>query len=260
MPSAIYHVHSPEDQWARMWTNCDLDREIALCGKRELAAHVLPVLRMFDNPRVVEAGCGVGSWVLYLQQQGFNNIIGVDNYVPALKQLEARGGRAVDGDIRSLPFDDNSVDVCLSLGVVEHFPEGPDALLREMARILVPGGYMFVTVPYYNPIRRLAIHPLRSTYIRLKRMQQRFNEYRFGDREFSGLCRTAGFEVLRCTTDDYVPNNLSLGLHTDFPFLRSGTFGELNKLGAIMCGALRSLNPWLISGGVLVIARKLESK
>jgi hypothetical protein len=44
MPSAIHHVHSPEEQWSNMWANCDLDREIALCGKRELAAHVLGVL------------------------------------------------------------------------------------------------------------------------------------------------------------------------------------------------------------------------
>jgi SAM-dependent methyltransferase len=260
MSSAIYHVHSPEEQWSNMWANCDLDREITLCGKRELAAHVLPVLRTFDNPRVVEAGCGVGSWVLYLQQQGFNNIVGVDNYVPALKQLEARGGRALSSDVRHLPFDDNSVDICLSLGVVEHFPEGPDTLLREMARILAPGGYMFITVPYYNVMRRLFTHPLRSAYIRLKRLERRFNEYRFGDREFSDLCRNAGFEVLQCTTDDYSSKDLSLGLHTDFPFLRRGTFGELNRAGTVLCGAMRSLSPWLISGGILVIARKPRSK
>jgi SAM-dependent methyltransferase len=165
MPSAIYHVHPPEQQWSNMWANCDLDGEIELCGKRELAQHVLPVLRTFKDPRIVEAGCGTGSWVLYLHQQGFPDVIGVDNYAPALRQLEARGGRAVEGDVRHLPFEDNSVDVCLSLGVVEHFVEGPEALLREMGRILAPGGYMFVTVPYYNPIRMFITHPLRSTYI-----------------------------------------------------------------------------------------------
>jgi SAM-dependent methyltransferase len=239
-----------------MWANCDLDREIALCGKRELATHVLPILRTFDNPRIVEAGCGVGSWVLYLRNQGYKDVIGVDNYVPALEQLEARGGRALEGDVRHLPFDDNSVDVCLSLGVVEHFPEGPDALLREMERILVPGGYMFVTVPYYNWVRRLVTHPLRSTYIRLKGIQRRFNEYRFRSGEFANLCRNSGFEVLSCTTDDYVPKELSFGLHTDFPVLRSGTFGELNKVGTAICSTVRSVNPWLISGGILAIARK----
>jgi SAM-dependent methyltransferase len=256
MPSAIHHVHSPEEQWSNMWANCDLDREIALCGKRELAAHVLGVLRNIDNPRVVESGCGTGSWVLYLQQQGIKNVVGVDNYVPALAQLEARGGRAVEGDVRKLPFEDNSVDVCMSLGVVEHFPEGPDALLREMERILTPGGYLFVTVPYYNWVRRLVTHPLRSTYIALKGIQRRFNEYRFRTSEFTDVCRSSGFEVLTCTTDDYLPNNLSFGLATDFPPLRKGTSGELNALGTLVCGAARSLNRWLITGGMLVIARK----
>ena len=52
-----------------MWANCDLDREIALCDKREVAAHVLSVLRSIDNPRVVESGCGTGSWVLYVHDK-----------------------------------------------------------------------------------------------------------------------------------------------------------------------------------------------
>jgi SAM-dependent methyltransferase len=260
MPSAIYHVYPPEEQWSNMWAKCDLDREIKLCGKRELAGHLLPVLRTFNKPSIVESGCGSGSWVLYLQRNGFEDVIGVDNYVPALQQLEARGGRAVEGDVRHLPFEDQSIDVCLSLGVVEHFPEGPGALLREMARILVPGGYMFVTVPYYNWVRRLITHPLRSAYIYLKGIPQRFNEYRFRDREFADLCRNSGFEVISCTTDDYLPNELSFGLHTDFPFLRAGTSGELNGIGTVMCSTLRKVSPWLISGGVLVIARKLESK
>lgn len=256
MPSAIHHVHSPEEQWSNMWAKCDLDREIALCSKRELATHVLDVLRNIDSPRVVESGCGTGSWVLYLHQQGIKDVVGVDNYVPALKQLEARGGHAVEGDVRQLPFDDSSVDACLSLGVVEHFPEGPDALIREMWRILAPGGYMFVTVPYYNWIRRLISHPLRSTYIGLKGIQRRFNEYRFRTGEFTDICRTSGFEVLKCTTDDYVPKNLSFGLATDFPPLRKGTSGELNALGTAVCSVARSVSPWLITGGMLVIARK----
>jgi hypothetical protein len=101
---------------------------------------------------------------------------------------------------------------------------------------------------------------LRSTYIRLKRIERRFNEYRFRTQEFTDLCRNSGFEVLLCTTDDYVPKELSFGLHTDFPLLRAGTSGKLNKTGTVMCGMLRSVSPWLISGGILAIARKLDSE
>jgi SAM-dependent methyltransferase len=239
-----------------MWASCDVDREIELCGKRELAAHLLTVLRTLDNPFIVESGCGVGAWVIYLQQQGFGNVVGVDNHVPALRELEARGGRAIEGDVRSLPFGDDSVDVCISLGVVEHFPENPSALIREMARILVPGGYMFLTVPYYTWVRRFLAHPMRAMYIRLKGIPRQFAEYRFRSWEIADFCRSSGFEVLRSTTDDYVPKKFSLGLSIDFPFLREGKTGELNWIGSMICGSLRGLNPWVTTGGVLIIARK----
>jgi SAM-dependent methyltransferase len=258
MPSTIHHVYSPEQFWSTMWANCDVDHEIALCDKRELAVDVLSVLRTLNNPLIVEAGCGVGAWVLYLQHQGFS-VIGVDNYLPAVEQLQARGGRAVEGDVQALPFADNSVDVCLSLGVVEHFPENPSACLREMARVLVPGGYMFLTVPYLNWMRRLVTHPLRSTYIRLKGIPPRFSEYRFRDWEIGAFCRDSGFDVVRFSTDDYVPKDMSLALYADFPPLRSGKSDELNWVGALLCRTLRSLSPWLISGGVLVIARKRDT-
>lgn len=257
MPSAIYHVHPPEQQWSAMWEDCNIDREVELCSKRELSVHLISVLRTLNDPLIVESGCGIGAWVLYLQQQGFGRVIGVDNYAPALRQMEARGGHGVEADVRHLPFDDDSVDVCLSLGVVEHFPENPSALLREMARILVPGGYMFLTVPYYTWVRRFVAHPLRSIYIRLKRIPKQFAEYRFRDWEIAGFCRRAGFEVLRCTTDDYLTDELSLGLAMDFPNLRAGKSGELNWIGTLICKIARGLSPWLTTGGVLVVARKM---
>ena len=53
-----------------------------------------------------------------------------------------------------------------------------------------------------------------------------------------------------------MPRNLSFGLATDFPVLRKGTSGELNALGTAICAVARRVNPWLITGGMLVIARK----
>ncbi len=256
MPAPIYHVYPPDQYWSGMWADCDVDREIALCGKRELAAELLSVLRTLNNPKIVEAGCGVGAWVLYLQQQGFTNIVGVDNYAPVLQQLEARGGKGVEGDVQHLPFRDESVDVCLSFGVVEHFPDNPSACLAEIARILVPGGYLFLTVPYLNWMRRLVTHPLRSAYIWLRRIPRRFSEYRFRDWEIVEFCRASGFEVSHCTTDEYLPKDMSLGLYADFPPLRGGRSDELNMTGAAISKALRTVNPWLVSGGVLIIARK----
>jgi SAM-dependent methyltransferase len=264
LPSALYQtkppdIQPPDEVWARHWAHCDIDREIEMCGKREIVAPMLSILRTLKDPRVVDCGCGAGIWIQYFQQQGIKNITGIDSFAPALRQLEKRGGHAIEGDILRLPFDKESVDVCLSFGVVEHFPENPTACLREMERILAPGGYLFLTVPYYSWVRRLIAHPVRWAYIRLKRVPLQFFEYRFRDWEIINFCSESGFEVLSCTTDDFLPDNMSMGLWLDIPFLRSGKMGELSRMGVVFCKLLRRLNPWLISAGILIIARKPKS-
>ena len=118
---------------------------------------------------------------------------------------------------------------------------------------------MFLTVPYDSWVRRLVAHPVRSLYAQFKRAPRQFFEYRFRDWEIINFCRQNGFEVLSCATDDYLPKEMSQGLWLDIPFFRGGKLGELNRMGATVCKVLRGLSPWLITSGVLVIARKPET-
>jgi SAM-dependent methyltransferase len=245
-----------EDVWAKHWAACNIDRELEMCAKREISPQIISILKTLNNPLIVDAGCGVGTWMQYFRNQGFNNIVGVDSFVPALKVLTERGGRGVEGDVRHLPFENESVDAFLSFGVIEHFPENPTGCLREMERVLAPGGYLFLTVPLNSWMRRLVAHPVRNIYRRLRRANKVFFEYRFTASEITDFCRASGFEVLKCMTDDYGLSDLSLGLWLDIPVLRNGEPGELNQMGVLLSKMFRRLSPWFISSGVFVIGRK----
>jgi SAM-dependent methyltransferase len=58
------------------------------------------------------------------------------------------------GDGRALPFDDASFDHAYSISVLEHIErDGAAAALRELARVVKPGGRVLVTLPYASAYR-----------------------------------------------------------------------------------------------------------
>ncbi len=57
-------------------------------------------------------------------------------------------------DGRSLTYADNSFDAAYSISVLEHIPDGGDSLaLKELIRVVRPGGRIVVTVPYDDQYR-----------------------------------------------------------------------------------------------------------
>jgi SAM-dependent methyltransferase len=57
-------------------------------------------------------------------------------------------------DGRALPFEDGTFGRAYSISVVEHIPEGGDEeALRELARVVEPGGRILLTVPYAETYR-----------------------------------------------------------------------------------------------------------
>jgi len=59
------------------------------------------------------------------------------------------------GDIHHLPLADNSIDAIICIAVLEHVEE-PHQAVREMYRVLKPGGMAYIYVPflyYYHPLK-----------------------------------------------------------------------------------------------------------
>jgi SAM-dependent methyltransferase len=113
------------------------------------------MLRAFLAPApsdvVVDLGCGSGRALLW-NRDWQAAAIGVD--IAPFFAREARDRiDLVIGDLRRLPFADGTFTRAFSLDVLEHL--SPDALqdmLREAARVLAPGGRLFV----YTHVRRNA--------------------------------------------------------------------------------------------------------
>lgn len=97
--------------------------------------------------RVLEIGSGRGSMLRWLLEQG-TTAQGVE-----IDQALIDEGRAAHGDLPithvtgvTLPLPDASVDVVVSFDVFEHIPDS-DAHLREVRRVLRPGGWYLLQTP-----------------------------------------------------------------------------------------------------------------
>lgn len=99
------------------------------------------------RPRILDVGCGTGANLQMLE--GFGAAEGVDVSAEALDFCRARGlGKVRQGAAESLPYEEAQFDLVTGLDVVEHLDDDV-AGLREMFRVLRPGGRVLLFVPAF---------------------------------------------------------------------------------------------------------------
>jgi SAM-dependent methyltransferase len=137
------------------------------------------------GPRVLDGGAGQGSMSARLERLGFE-VTSSDASGAAVEVLRERlAGDVVEASLTELPFEDASFDGAVLGEVLEHVEDDQGAL-REIARVLRPGGVLALSVPadpdLYGPSDEWAGHVRRYTRDALLR-----------------VCEGAGLEVRRCS-------------------------------------------------------------
>lgn len=159
-------------------------------------------LSELEGRTVVEAACGRGQFLAWLKKNGAR-AVGLDLSLGALRIAQTRMGRnggeatLLCGDAQALPLRTGSADLVVSCETLEHVPE-PRACLRELRRVLRPGGKLILTTENY-----LNIWGLYRLYIAIRRRRynsgdcpQPIENWMFspGTRR---MVRQAGFRIVR---------------------------------------------------------------
>ena len=156
-------------------------------GRRRIIASFIERIcgEVKDRPaRILDVGCGTGANLLLLSKYG--DAEGVDISDDALAFCRKRGLQKVKkGAAEELPYSDSEFDLITALDVVEHLDDDL-AGLKEMRRVLRPGGRVFLFVP---------------TFMFLWGIQDDVSNHRRRYRlpELRRVLERAGFEIERTT-------------------------------------------------------------
>ena len=153
------------------------------------------------NTRILAWAAGLGA-----------HAFGIDISEPTV--IQAKGAftresgllRAAAADVRALPFRDASFDAIYSMGTIEHFAETEQAV-KEMARVLKPGGCAIVGVPNrHDPFLR----PLLATVLQAVGLYAYGYEKSYSRRALRGILEGAGFSVAAETSILFIPGGLRM--------------------------------------------------
>jgi SAM-dependent methyltransferase len=124
------------------------DRHWWYRGRRRVLERTIARLRLAPRARILDAGCGSGRNMVDLARHG--EVTGVELSQTSAELARARGvGEVVEGSVLQMPFAAASFDLAVCLDVIEHLEDDRSAL-RELRRVLAPGGALLVTVPAYQ--------------------------------------------------------------------------------------------------------------
>ena len=126
-------------------------------GMREITATLLDPFCMPEGRSrlVLDAGCGTGGNLTWLKRYaGEKNTVGIDLADEAVTYSRSGNDSVARASITVLPFGDSVFDLVTSFEVLGQLPAGDDEkALREICRVLRPGGYAFIRVAAYEWMR-----------------------------------------------------------------------------------------------------------
>ena len=139
-----------------------MDELLELTGRAEATHFWFRGFRQFIAPviadvakgraglRLVDCGCGTGHNLQLLRPHGA--AVGFDLSAAGLVRARGSGAVVVRGDVTRIPLASEAFDVATSFDVLQCVDGDVDAL-REMARIVRPGGVIVITVAALEALR-----------------------------------------------------------------------------------------------------------
>jgi SAM-dependent methyltransferase len=184
------------DRPASTLSQLDVTKRLVVANQMVKAAE----MATSHHPFVLDLGCGTGEGTSRIYAEGMT-VIATD-LSPEMVRTAVRRFPVLRGcvaDATGLPFESERFDIVQSLGVLEYI--GPyERAVRELRRILKPGGTLVISIPnrpslfrHLHRLERFMTAPLRR--LRTRRQDDAGWEVGFRHRQWS-LLQASGFNVV----------------------------------------------------------------
>jgi ubiquinone/menaquinone biosynthesis C-methylase UbiE len=170
------------------------------------AAFLLPYLR--DGMSLLDVGCGPGTITADLASRiPAGTVVGVDLFSDVIGAAQNAFGSAnlrfQVGDVYALDFADDSFDLVYAHQVLQHLGD-PVGALRQMLRVLRPGGHVAIRDSDYGAFVWSPADPRLSRWMELYHQLTRRNGAEAdAGRNIHRWVRTAGFEELQVSSSNW---------------------------------------------------------
>lgn len=189
--------NSISDRWDAIWLK---NNQYSLYPRRvfkteEKISDLVNFGINFLGKKVLDAGCGDGAALRYLQQNFQTTGCGVDissGAIERAKTIESTNMNTYQvADARALPFSDKTFDVVLSWGVLTYFDELEQAI-SEARRVLKPDGLLLIVQP-----NLLSFGVMQEWYLRLKKRWLYGIHKKHTPFKFSRILKRSGFSSVK---------------------------------------------------------------
>lgn len=157
-------------------------------GGLEATQTLLDMCKVEKDKRVLDVGCGGGHTACLIAQQHRARVFGIDISEIMVAKANERAQRMglknlVDfrtADAYHLPFDNEFFDIVLIESVLTPLPGDKDQALKEMVRVLRPGGLIGANETTVDPeappelLEAFAKHPAMYGYFTAQRLRKLF--------------------------------------------------------------------------------------
>lgn len=142
-------------------TNCDVDKYYQVCNMYSNIScvkkavynisykpSVKKLLVIPKNAHIIDVGCGNGTLLSLLKDNGYNNLFGLDPSVDSISYLREKYGlNGIVGSVYDIaPELHECYDVVIFSGVLEHVLY-PDECIKNLKKLLKPDGLLFLFMP-----------------------------------------------------------------------------------------------------------------